>query len=131
MKIFFPLILIFIIIPVISFSQENTKQDPVFIVVETTPAYPGGQEALMSMVKDNLVYPIEAKEMGVEGTVYASFIIEKDGSVSNLIILKGIGRGCDEEVLRVLKLMKKWEPGKQNGKTVRVQFNFPVKFSLK
>lgn len=131
MKIFFPLLLLFVIIPAISFSQENTNQDPVFTIVETTPVYPGGQEALMSLIKDNLVYPIEAKEKEVEGTVYASFIIEKDGSVSDIKIIKSIGSGCDEEVLRVLNLMKKWEPGKQNGKYVRVQFNLPVKFSMK
>jgi periplasmic protein TonB len=130
MKIFLPVILLIVIIPALSFSQNEINQDPVFTVVETEPVYPGGQEALMSFIKDNLVYPKEAKEKGVEGTVFASFIIEKDGSVSSLKIIKSVGSGCDEEVLRVLNLMKKWKPGQQNGKKVRVQFNLPVKFSM-
>jgi protein TonB len=75
-------------------------------------------------------YPDEAEKMGITGIVYVNFIIEQDGSISNARILRDIGGGCGEEVLRVVNSMPKWNPGKQRGKTVRVQYNLPVKFTL-
>jgi len=71
-----------------------------------------------------------ARESGIEGTVYVTFVIERDGSVTDVKILRSIGGGCDDEAIRVVRNMPKWEPGKQRGKPVRVQFNMPIKFTL-
>jgi TonB family protein len=101
-----------------------------FIVVEQMPEFPGGEDSLRNFIRRTIKYPDLARESSVEGTVYINFIIEKDGSVSNPKILRGIGSGCDEEAIRVIKLMPRWIPGKQNGKTVRVQYNLPIKFKL-
>ena len=79
---------------------------------------------------ENIKYPEAAKKQGIQGTVYVSFVVEKDGTVSNVKLLKGIGGGCDEESIRIVKGMPKWKPGIQNGKTVRVLFNMPIYFKL-
>ena len=89
------------------------------------PTFPGGQAKLTKFLSDNLKRPTEA----VEGTVYASFIVNEDGSITEAKILRGIGKSYDEEVIRVINLMPKWIPGKQNGKAVATLFNIPVKFS--
>jgi len=98
--------------------------------VDHMPEYPGGDDAMLKFLSQNIIYPQIAKETGITGTVYSRFVVEKDGSVSDVNVLKGIGGGCDEEVVRVVKLMPKWSPGLQEGKKVRVQFNLPVKFTL-
>ena len=119
------------ITPIRIFSQNNkTKNEQVYTVVEIMPEYPSGQSALMDFLAKNIQYPQAAKEAGITGTVIVSFVIEKNGSVSNIKILKGLGSSCDEEVIRVVNMMKKWKPGKQKGKSVRVQYNLPVKFTL-
>ncbi len=110
--------------------EDDQKKDTVFRVVEVPPKYPGGEPARLKFFADNLKYPKQAKENGIQGKVYVSFVVEPDGSVTNIKILRGIGGGCDEEAIRVVKLMPKWEPGTQRGKNVRVQFNLPIKFSL-
>lgn len=102
----------------------------IFTVVEEMPSFPGGTEALMSFLRANLKYPEQAKEVGVQGKVYVSFTVNEDGQIVNIVVLRGIGSGCDEEAIRVVSAMPKWEPGKQRGKAVRVQFNLPVKFTL-
>ncbi|MDD5569988.1 MAG: energy transducer TonB [Bacteroidales bacterium] len=94
------------------------------------PEFKGGEEARFKFILDNIKYPKDAKEMGIEGKVFISFIVEKDGSLSNFKILRGIGGGCDEEALRVAKLMPKWIPGKQKGYAVRVILNMPIQFTL-
>ena len=94
------------------------------------PQFPGGADALIEYMKKNVIYPNKAKEKGVQGTVYVSFIVEKDGSVSNVNILKGIGGECDEEALRVVKEMPRWTPGLYKGKPARVLFNIPIYFKL-
>jgi len=71
-----------------------------------------------------------ARESGIEGTVYVTFVVEKDGSITDVRVLRGIGGGCDKEAIRVVKEMPKWDPGKQRGKPVRVQFNMPIRFTL-
>ncbi|MFZ4401251.1 MAG: energy transducer TonB [Bacteroidales bacterium] len=113
------------------FSQENKKADEILNIVEISPEFPGGDEARNSFLVNNIVYPRKARKKGVEGIVYATFVVEKDGKISDVRILKGIGCQCDEEVIRVIKLMPVWKPGKQNGDAVRVQFNLPVKFTLR
>ena len=102
----------------------------VYQIVEEMPQYPGGEDALMDYVSKNVVYPSEAQEKGISGRVFVGFIVEKDGSVSNVKVLRGIGGGCDEEAVRVIKGMPKWKPGKQDGKPVRVSYMMPIIFKL-
>ena len=102
----------------------------IFNIVEKMPTYPGGSDKLMEYISENIKYPIEAREKGVQGRVVVGFVVEHDGSASNVKILRGIGSGCDEEALRVISSMPKWEPGKQRGKTVRVSYYLPVYFKL-
>ncbi|MBQ2386318.1 MAG: energy transducer TonB [Bacteroidales bacterium] len=116
-----------------AFCQEEKKvsvDDEVFVVVEEQAEFPGGMEAMYAYIVKNLKYPEAAKEKGIEGRVFVSFIIEKDGSISNVKILRGIGGGCEEAAVEMIKNMPKWKPGTQRGKPVRVQFNLPIKFEL-
>ena len=109
---------------------NNLANDEVFNLVEEMPEFPGGDEARTKFLNKNLKYPKLAREKDIEGTVYIEFIIEKDGSLSKIKVKRGIGGGCDEESLRVIKLMPKWKPGKQDGEEVRTQFVLPIKFIL-
>ncbi|MFZ4401250.1 MAG: energy transducer TonB [Bacteroidales bacterium] len=111
-------------------AQDNENKADVFTIVEKAPEFPGGDKARVKFLIKNLVYPKTARETGIEGTVFISFVVETDGSISHSKVIRGIGGGCDEEAIRVIKLMPKWEPGKQSGKNVRVQFNMPFKFTL-
>ena len=99
-------------------------------IVETMPSFRGGQQKLFEFIGNNVVYPQEAIDAGVEGRVFVEFYIEKDGSVTDGKVLKGIGYGCDEEALRVIGLMPKWSPGQQRGKAVRVRYTLPINFKL-
>ena len=105
-------------------------KDGVYQIVEEMPQYPGGEQAMMDFVSKNVVYPKEAQEKGISGRVFVSFIVEKDGSVSNVDVKRGIGGGCDDEAVRVIKAMPKWKPGKQDGKPVRVSYMMPITFKL-
>ena len=102
----------------------------VYQIVEEMPQYPGGENALMDYVSKNVVYPKEAQEKGISGRVFVSFIVEKDGSVSNVKVMRGIGGGCDEEAVRVISGLPKWKPGKMKGKPVRVSYIMPITFRL-
>ncbi len=108
-----------------------SQESQVFMVVENMPEFKGGQNALSKYIVENLKYPEAAKNNKIQGRVFVSFIVEKDGSVSNVKVLRGIGSGCDDEAIRVVKGMPKWTPGEQRGKKVRVQYNLPINFSLK
>ena len=108
----------------------NTDNDTVFQIVEQMPQFPGGEQALMEFVAKSVVYPEEAKEKNISGRVFVSFVVEKDGSVSNVKVLRGIGGGCDEEAVRVIKSMPKWQPGKMKGEPVRVSYQIPFNFKL-
>ena len=105
---------------------DQPKPAEIFTVVEEQPVLEGMYEFLSK----NIRYPDEAKELGIQGKVFVTFVVEADGSVSNVRVLRGIGGGCDEEAIRVVQSMPKWTPGKQRGNSVRVQFNIPVKFTL-
>ena len=109
---------------------ETPQQAEIFTVVEEQPGYPGGEEARISYLQQNIKYPEEAKELGIQGKVFVTFVVEVDGSITDVRVLRGIGGGCDEEAIRVVKSMPKWVPGKQRGVPVRVQFNLPIKFTL-
>lgn len=97
---------------------------------EIMPQYNGGEEKLYKYLGNNISYPKKARENNISGTVIITFIVEKDGSISNAKILKDIGGGCGLEGLRVVRAMPKWIPGKQSGELVRVSFNLPIKFTL-
>jgi periplasmic protein TonB len=109
---------------------EVEKQEPVLWVPEM-PSFPGGITEMQTYLVNNIRYPGEAREISIQGTVYLRFVVEPDGSITNITILRGIGGGCEEEALRVVKSMPNWVPGKQNGHPVRVILTLPVKFSLK
>jgi protein TonB len=109
---------------------EQPQQAEIFTVVEEQPGYPGGEESRIKFLQDNIKYPEEAKELGIQGKVFVTFVVEVDGSITDVRVLRGIGGGCDEEAIRVVRAMPKWVPGKQRGVPVRVQFNLPIKFTL-
>lgn len=119
------------IAPVIVEEEEEVKEEEIFTVVENEPEFPGGMEALYKYLAQNIKYPQLARENGITGKVYVTFVVEKDGTIANPKILRDIGGGCGAEAIRVVKAMPKWSPGKQRGKAVRVQFNLPVNFNLK
>lgn len=104
--------------------------EEIFIVVEQMPTYPGGMRELYSFISKQMNYPSKARKMGVEGRVTISFVIDKDGSIINIKLLRGIGSGCDKEAIRVLSKMTKWNPGKQRGKPVKVRMTIPITFKL-
>ena len=108
----------------------TSTKDTVYQIAEEMPEFPGGVEALMDFVGKNVKYPEQAKEKEISGRVFIGFVIEKDGSVNEVKVLRGIGGGCDEEAVRVIKAMPKWKPGKQKGKPVRVNYNIPINFKL-
>ena len=113
-------------------SKVESKPDKngVYQIVEEMPQYPGGEAAMMDYVAQNVKYPQEAVEKEISGRVFVSFIVEKDGSVNEVKVMKGVGGGCDEEAVRVVKAMPKWKPGKQEGKPVRVSYMMPITFKL-
>jgi protein TonB len=107
---------------------DEPKDDKVFIFVEKKPQFPGGEKALLKYIAKNLKWPKTAED--TEGKVFVQFIVEKDGSISNIKVVRGIGSGCDEEAVRIVKNMPKWNAGMENGRYVRVQYNLPIVFKL-
>ena len=113
--------------------KEEVKQEvtqKIHEVVEQQPQFPGGQAALFSWLSQNIHYPPVAEENGIYGRVVVSFVVETDGSISNVQVVRGVDPSLDKEALRVTKAMPKWQPGKQNGQAVRVKYNLPVTFKL-
>ena len=115
----------------VKFEQEEEEDEQViFQVVENDPEFPGGVEAMYKYRAQNIKYPQLARENNITGRVFVTFVVERDGSVTGVRVLRDIGGGCGQEAVRVVKSMPKWTPGKQRGKAVRVQYNLPVNFSL-
>ena len=114
----------------IEVDEEVLDEAPIFTVVESMPEFPNGMKELYIYLGNNIKYPVMAKESGIQGKVYVTFVVEKNGSITDVKVLRGIGGGCDEEAIRVVAAMPKWKPGKQRGKPVRVQYNLPVRFTL-
>jgi len=112
-------------------KQEMQKAEEVFQFVEDPPDFPGGDAGLMEFLRSNLRYPDVAKDVGIEGTVVVQFVISSQGKINEILIVKGIGGGCDEETVRVLQVMPDWKPGTQNGRAVAVRYILPVRFRLK
>jgi protein TonB len=111
-------------------EPDEEVADKIFQIVEETPSPQGGLEAFYKYLGKNLIYPAQARRMGIEGRVFLSFVVEKDGSLTDITVMKGIGAGCDEESIRVMKNAPKWNPGKQRGQPVRVRYSFPIVFQL-
>jgi len=103
----------------------------IFTIVEEMPSFPGGEAELFKYLGKNVKYPPMAQDAGITGVVYMTFVVDEHGKVKDPKVLRGIGGGCDEEAIRVVKAMPAWEPGKQRGKPVRVQYNLPIRFTLK
>jgi TonB family protein len=126
--------------PMPSFSEDDVQPigqvdqiaspDEVYTVVEQMPQFPGGNDAMMSYIRRELRYPETAKELGIQGKVICSFVVDRSGEIRNVEVLRGIGGGCDQEAVRVLRNMPAWTPGKQNGQAVNVKFNLPISFKL-
>ncbi|MCK6617862.1 MAG: TonB family protein [Cyclobacteriaceae bacterium] len=110
--------------------HEEEETDKIFLVVESEAEFDGGRTALVKFVSENLKYPNQARRMGIEGKVFLSAVIEKDGSVTNVQVLKGIGAGCDEEAVRVVSKLPNWIPAKQRGRPVRSRITVPIIFAL-
>ncbi len=110
--------------------EEEVVEQEIFQIVEEMPSFPGGEGKLMEYVAKNIKYPQIARETGIQGRVFVGFVVEPDGSISNVKLLRGIGGGCHEEALPVIKSLPKSKPGKQRGKAVRVSYQIPVFFKL-
>lgn len=111
-------------------QNKKAANDKVLEKAEVMPEFPGGEQAMMKFVAENVQYPQEARDKEISGRVLVSFIVEKDGSIAEVKVVKGIGGGCDEEAVRVVKAMPKWKPGKDKGKPVRVSYMMPFTFKL-
>ena len=111
-------------------EEEEVVEAEIFTVVEEMPEFPGGMAKLAEYLAKNIKYPQLARESGIQGRVFINFVVENDGSVTNVKVMRSLGGGCDEEAMRVVKSMPKWKPGKQRGKPVRVSYNLPVNFKL-
>jgi len=116
--------------PVAEVAKEEVDEDVIFTVVEQQAEFPGGMEALVKFLQKNVKYPAIARRMGVEGSVFVSFVVDRAGAISDIQVVKGISAECDKEATRVVGMMPPWKPGKQNGKAVKSRFVLPVKFKL-
>ena len=112
-------------------TAQTKKNDMVFDVVEVMPQFPGGQIAMLQYIMKNIKYPEQAMKEGIQGRVTVRFIVEKDGSISDVKPILSVHPLLNKEAVRVVESMPKWTPGKHNGKPVRVRFNLPVMFKLK
>jgi protein TonB len=117
--------------PVISAREEEEEEEAqVFFIVEDMPEFPGGEMALRTYIANQIKYPVIAQENGIQGKVYVTFVVGKDGSVSNASIARGVDPSLDKEALRVINTLPKWKPGKQRGKAVNVSYTVPINFQL-
>lgn len=111
-------------------ADTGGDDDKIFTVVEQQAEYPGGMAEMMKFLQKNVKYPAAARRMGIEGSVFVSFVVDKEGKISDPQIVKGISADCDKEAMRVVQLMPPWKPGKQNGRSVKSRFVLPIKFKL-
>ncbi len=111
-------------------EPEEEKVDEIFTIVEDKPSFPGGDKEMFKFLNKNVDYPSKARRMGITGRVFVQFVVDRDGSVTDVKAIKGIGAGCDEEAVRAIKSMPKWKPGRQRGVPVKVKMTWPVYFKL-
>ncbi|MDX8339564.1 energy transducer TonB [Draconibacterium sp. IB214405] len=126
----FVLIVLSLLLTISVFAQEK-GHDEVFIIVEEMPEFPGGDEGLRTFIANTVKYPEDAHKNGIQGKVYVKFVVDKDGSVDDAKIARGVDPSLDKEALRVINALPKWKPGKQRGEAVRVEYTVPIKFALK
>ncbi len=120
-----------IIEPPVEIEEKPEEEEVVFVVVETMPEFPGGQQALFKYLSENVKYPVIAQENGIQGRVICQFVVNKDGSIVDVEVVRSGGDpSLDKEAVRVIKSMPNWKPGKQRGKAVRVKYTVPVNFKL-
>ncbi len=120
-----------VIAPPVEAVEEEEEEQTIFVVVETMPEFPGGQQALFKYLSENVKYPVIAQENGIQGRVICQFVVNKDGSIVDVEVVRSGGdASLDKEAVRVIKSMPKWKPGKQRGKAVRVKYTVPVNFRL-
>ena len=120
-----------VIAPPVEAPVEEEEEEVIFMVVETMPEFPGGQQALFKYIGENIKYPVIAQENGIQGRVICQFVVNKDGSIVDVVAVRSSGEASlDKEAIRVIKSMPKWKPGKQRGKPVRVKYTVPVNFRL-
>lgn len=120
-----------VIAPPVEAPEEEEEEEVIFMVVETMPEFPGGQQALFKFLSDNVKYPVIAQENGIQGRVICQFVVNKDGAIVDVEVVRSGGDpSLDKEAVRVIKSMPKWNPGKQRGKAVRVKYTVPVNFRL-
>ena len=120
-----------VIAPPVEAPVEEEEEEVVFVVVESMPEFPGGAQAMMRYIAENIKYPVIAQENGIQGRVICQFVVEKDGKVSDIQVVRSSGEASlDKEAQRVIGSMPKWKPGKQRGKPVRVKYTLPVNFRL-
>ncbi|MDR3269875.1 MAG: energy transducer TonB [Tannerella sp.] len=117
-------------VPTVIEEVEEEASNEIFVIVETMPEFPGGQAEMMAYINKSIKYPVVAAENGIQGRVTCSFVINKDGSIVDAEVVRGIDAALDKEALRVINAMPKWQPGKQRGKPVRVKYNLPINFRL-
>jgi len=126
-------ILVFVLASYAAFAQPaDTAQveETVLEYVEDMPEFPGGQKAMFDFIRRNMRYPESARKDSVQGKVFIEFVIEREGSVSHVKIIKGVRTDLDQEAIRVISMMPQWKPGKQGGKPCRVKFRLPIYFKL-
>ena len=120
-----------VIAPPVEAPVEEEEEEVIFVVVESMPEVPGGQQALFKYLADNVKYPVIAQETGIQGRVICQFVVNKDGSIVDVVAVRSSGEpSLDKEAIRVIQSMPKWKPGKQRGKPVRVKYTVPVNFRL-
>ncbi|MCM1035683.1 MAG: energy transducer TonB [Paludibacter sp.] len=120
-----------VIAPPVEVQVEEEEGDEVFMIVETMPEFPGGQQSLFKYLSENVKYPVIAQENGIQGRVICQFVVNRDGSIVDVEVVRSGGdASLDKEAMRVIKSMPKWKPGKQRGKAVRVKYTVPVNFKL-
>ncbi|MBK6525428.1 MAG: energy transducer TonB [Crocinitomicaceae bacterium] len=111
-------------------EEEKIIDEPIQDFVEVDPAFPGGEAAMIKFIQQNVVYPELSREMGEQGTVYVQFVVNSDGSIQDVVVLKGVSEQLNKEAVRVVKKMPNWSPGEQAGKKVRVRYQIPIKFTI-
>lgn len=110
--------------------KQEEVADEIFVVVEVQPEFPGGNTAMMKFLSDNIKYPVIAQENGISGRVITNFVVERDGSITDVQVVRGVDPSLDKEAVRVIQSMPRWKPGQQRGSAVRVRFTLPVVFRL-
>ncbi|MCQ2343192.1 MAG: energy transducer TonB [Paludibacteraceae bacterium] len=114
----------------VEIKEEEEEDNVVFVIVENKPEFPGGDAALMKYISENIKYPVIAQENGIQGRVICQFVVNKDGSIVDINVVRSVDPSLDKEAIRVIKSMPKWKPGMQRGKAVRVKFTLPIVFRL-